>query len=345
MNVSHATVIIGKCTAPAGNMPTQADRAVIELAIDRCAEGPEVYCVAADDAALRYALAAGASRVGVLSDLQAVRATWVMVGPGSLADYGDWLPAALAERLAAALVFEIQEILTVEENALTVLRNLGSGDRDELTVTAPAVLVFAAELAPTRYVSRFRQSAVRAVPVSGDAQELPNPLRRLFGDWETVRPRVRPAAPAPGGLATAEDRTNTVFGLGADDAGSRDSHQPLLADPATCAAHLLRYLSHNGLLPRAVPSALSGAPTGTGNVSGDSLPPPIVASPPEGSPPLSTRRPRLPGAVLAGRQERQPRRLDAPPQMVAFADEMARRPRRTGEPGPERRRGPRGYSH
>jgi hypothetical protein len=331
--------------APAGIVPTQADRAVIELAIDHFAEGTEVDCVAADDAALRYALAAGVSRVGVLSDLQTVRATWVMVGPGSLADYGDWLPAALAERLAAALVIDIQEILAIEENALTVLRDLGSGDRDELAVTGPAVLVFAPQLAPTRYISRFRQCAVRAVLAPADAAEVPNPLRRLSGDWETVRPRVRPAASDPGGAATAEDRTNRAFGLGAEDAGSRDSHQPLQADPATCAAHLLRYLRHHGLLPRAVVSAPSGAPTATGNVSGDWLPPPSAVPVPEASLPLSARRPRLQGEVLAGRQGRQPRRRDAPLQMASFPDEMARRPRRPGEPGPERRRGPRPCEH
>ena len=101
----HATVIVGKSIAPAGELPTLADRAVLELGIDRFPDRPEVYCVAPDDAALCYALAAGASRVGVLSELQTVRAEWVLVGPGSLADCGDWLPAAATEQLGAAAGF------------------------------------------------------------------------------------------------------------------------------------------------------------------------------------------------------------------------------------------------
>jgi electron transfer flavoprotein alpha/beta subunit len=339
-----------------------ADRAVLELAADGFPGGAEVYCVTADDAALHYALAAGASRVDVLSDLQTVRAQWVLVGPGSLAEHGDWLPAALAEQLAAALVFDVQEILRIDANSMIVRRDLGSGDRDELVVSAPAVLVFADQLAPTRYVSRFRQRAVRARFPKQDGEELPNPLLRLTGEWETVRPRVRPAAEAVGGSTTAEDRTSKAFGLAAEGASSRNSRQPLQADPATCAAHLVRYLSHHGLLPRAI-SALpsppgrdrwssgssrpvgpdaaraSGQPTGAG-AQGRPPSPPTPLPGGEGGTEIG-RGPRLRGEITPARQARQPRRLQEPSQVASSSSDIARRPRRAGSLAPERNRGPR----
>jgi hypothetical protein len=343
--------------APARELLTPADRAVLELGVDRFPDGAEAFCIAADEAALRYAVAAGASRVDVLSDLQSVRADWVLVGPGSLADYGDWLPAVLAEQLAAALVFDVQDIVGIEDDTLVVLRDLGAGDRDELAVTGPAVLVFTPQLAPTRYVSRFRQRTVRIVLAPSDEKELPNPLRPLIGDWETMRPRTRLAA-APGGTATAEDRTSSAFGLGAGNAASRDSHQPLQADPETCAAHLLRYLSHHRLLPRRIRIAPvsfppSSAGKGAGGEANEVRPfPSPPAHVPEGErsvytrqpAPLTTRTPRLQGELPAARQARRPRRVDAPPQTASPSAAAARRPRRPGPTGPERQRGPRPHA-
>jgi len=346
--VSRATVIIGKCTPPTNELLMPGDRAVLELAADCFRSAAEVYCVAADDAALRYALAAGASRVDVLSDLQTVHAQWVLVGPGSLAEHGDWLPAALAEQLAASLLFDVQEILRIDENSMIVRRDLGSGDRDELAVSAPAVLVFADELAPIRYVSRFRQRAVRAPLHQRDNKELPNPLTRLASDWQTARPRVKPAAAVVGGSTTAEERANGAFGLGTDDARSRDSSQPLKADPATCAAHLLRYLRHHGLLPRAIRSA----PTSLAGAAGTSEQP--SASGARGSPPSPPtplpggegrtgmgRGPRLQGEVPAARHTRRPRPLTALALKGASSSDVARRPRRIGNLGTEHNRGPR----
>lgn len=339
--MSHAVVIIGKSTDLAGSLPTLADRAVLELGIDRFPGGLEVYCVGPDDAARRYALAACASRVNVLSDLQVVRAEWVLVGPGSLADFGDWLPAALAERLAAALVFDIQDILAVEGNTLTVWRDLGSGNRDELAITGPAVLVFAPWLVPTRYVSRFRQRAVQAVPVQSQEAGLPNPLQRLVGDWEPVRPRVQLRAAVPGEPTTAEDRANRAFGLGADTEDSNDASQPLQADPATCAAHLLRYLRHHGLLPRSIPVALSEAEILPASGTLELSPPQFVAAPAERSVSFMTRTPRLIGEVAVERHTRQPRRAEGPLPTAPFPAAVSRRPRLVGGLAPERRRGPR----
>jgi len=347
MTVSRATVIIGKCMPPAAELLMPADRAVLELAANGFPGGAEVYCVTADDAALHYALAAGASRVDVLTDLQTVHAQWVLVGPGSLAEHGDWLPAALAEQLAAALVFDVQEILRIDASSMIVRRDLGSGDRDELVVSAPAVLVFADQLAPTRYVSRFRQRAVR-VPLGRTDKELPNPLTRLASDWQTARPRARSAAAVVGGSTTADERTNGAFGLSTDDARSRDSSQPLKADPATCAAHLVRYLSHHGLLPRAIRSA----PTSPASPAGTSEQP--SASGARGSPPSPPtplpggegrtgmgRGPRLQGEVPAARHTRRPRPLTALALKGASSSDVARRPRRIGNLGTEHNRGPR----
>jgi hypothetical protein len=342
-------VIIGKCVSPAGKLPALADRAVLELGIDRFWEGLEVYCTAPDDAALRYALAAGASRVDVLSDLQADRAEWILVGPGSLADYGDWLPATLAERLGGSLVFDVQDLLATEGNSLIVLRDLGSGNHDELAITGPAVVVFSAQLVPTRYVSRFRQRAACAVSVPDERQgqnrheALAKPLQLLAGDWEPVRPRVRLKAAVPGGPKTADDRSNSVFGLHADDTSSKHDSHLLLADPATCAAHLIRYLNHHGLLPRPIPVALSVEQTrpATASRSSQSARQPFIATPAAESKPLATRRPRLKGEVVGRRQRRQPRRAEAPLRTASLPADIARRPRPVGGLAPERRRGPR----
>src|SRR5262249_20316554 len=130
-------------------------------------------------------------------------------------------------------------------------------NRDELAIAGPSVLVFAPQIAPRRYVSRFRQRAVGNVSVPGVEGGCPNPFHALVGQWETVRPRVRLHQAAAGGQATADDRTNSAFGLEAGTTASRDASQALCADPATCAAHLLRYLKHHGLLPGSIRDAVS----------------------------------------------------------------------------------------
>ncbi len=338
--MTQATVILGQSIAPAGELPTLADRVVLERAVDCFSVHPEVYLVAADDAARRYALAAGASRVDILGDLQTVQAEWVLVGPGSLAEHGDWLPAALAEHHSAALVFDIQDILAVDGNTMLARRDLGSGHRDELVITAPAVLVFSPQLVPTRYVSRFRQRAVGAESPIRIHPHIQSPLQGLAGDWGPVRPRVQIAPEVPSGATTAEDRANSAFGLATDLKNSSDSGQPLQADPATCAAHLRRYLSHHGLLPAALRGSLSELPNLPATESSVPVQPPSDIASTQRSAQIARRVPRRIGEVAPERHRRQPRRVEVsiPPESLTAS--IARRPRRLGNAAPERQRGP-----
>ncbi|MGQ0635094.1 MAG: hypothetical protein ACT4QC_10815 [Planctomycetaceae bacterium] len=300
----RATVIIGPSARPAAAFPGPADRAALELAVTRFPAAPKVLCTMADEPALRYALAAGAAQADLLSDPGDVVGPWVLVGPGSLAVYGDWLPAAMAERISAALVFEACDISNVSPDELIVLRDLGSGNRDELAIKAPAVIVLSAATAPRRYVSRYRQRQA-SVPPPANGRGIRVPWSARTSAWEPMRPRTPSTDPGLALMKCAEERASMMFGLEAQAPSTSSAGEPIQADPATCAAHLLRYLQHHQLLPASVNVAWPEAPASQSPVSAARSPATRQAT--TGIETISTRAPRRISELAGHRHRRQPR--------------------------------------
>jgi hypothetical protein len=190
-----------------------------------------------------------------------------------------------------------------------VRRGLGRGERDELEVSLPVVLVAHPQAESRHYVSVYRQKFASLVdlPNEGGAKSDLRPAGEK--PWGPVIPRTpAEAAAANARFALADERTNSAFGLDRDQSQSPGRGQPIQADAATCAAHLIRYLSHHGLLPPQLAGLTAAGP-----------PPIVVAQVPSAAVEIAvrpaiarqkTRRPRLVGeeGEEAGiRHQRHPR--------------------------------------
>jgi hypothetical protein len=147
------------------------------------------------------------------------------------------------------MVFEVLDIVC-GPHGLTVTRDLGRGGREVLTLDCPAVLGIAADATQLLYVSRYRRQAqaVESAVHVPHTELLPDPLAALSSPWEPVRPRVRLGGVEARTTGTASTRLQTLFGVGvASSQGDGHSHV-IAADAATCAQHLLRFLSHHGMI-------------------------------------------------------------------------------------------------
>ena len=247
------------------------------------------------------------------------------IGEGCLERLGDEFAADLAERHAAALLFDVTSCEQVDHGTRHVIRDAGRGARDVIRITGPAALVVSPWVARPDYVSRFRRRQART-KLPALPQVAASHVTR--GEpWQAVRPRTRHAV-VGAQPAKTDDRMDAAFGI-ATPAGTR-AREPILADPETCARHLARYLAHHGFLARssiADHAGLSGANTETEpKLPGPERQPSAMGAPL--LPVLSAlaRRPRGSRADIAGRL-RQPRRLGTggPPAVTVSAG--ARRPR------------------
>src|SRR5690606_25848222 len=149
------------------------------------------------------------------------------------------------ERHGAALVLEVLDA-ELDGEYLRVTRDLGRGAGEVLRVRGPAVLVMSEDAPPRLYVSRHRRlvAAGRVGPVTPAVAAAPR--------WEPPRPRTRATDLAGRTGGTATDRMNALVGAAAAMApGDADAHV-VIADAATCAKHLLRYLAHHGFITRRV---------------------------------------------------------------------------------------------
>jgi electron transfer flavoprotein alpha/beta subunit len=233
----------------------RSDRAAIALALKlRRFGGPvDAYCLWDDEEALRYALAAGAARGTRLHNIAALEFDLALIGGGGAGPWGDLVPALLAERRECAMVFDVLDVEPHEEG-LTVTRDLGRGSREVLAVTGPAVLGVAEDATRSLYISRHRRQAVPRSRLSLGAGPSVDPPALSRGPWERARPRVKTGDLAERTGGSASSRMSALFGISASPSNEEEKRGQLIVDdPATCAQHLLRFLSHHGLIDRSIP--------------------------------------------------------------------------------------------
>jgi len=264
----RVTVIVGSgagagSSGVPGALPG-SDRAAIGAAAVALGGAFDAAVWAGDVDAMRYALAAGARSAAVLDMDGPAGFDVLLVGAGGCGEPGDLLPARLAESQGAALVLEV---LGVEDlgDALRVTRDLGRGAREVLRVTPPAVLVMSGDAPRGAYVSRHRlRSAHVPDPSASSEQHAPQTQPR----WDPVRPRTRTGDLATRTGGSALSRLHSVFGVTEDAPTSAESSSVIMADPATCAKHLLRFLAHFGFIEKSREPASPGIGQGGGLAAG-----------------------------------------------------------------------------
>ena len=125
-------------------------------------------------------------------------------------------------------------------------------------VRGPAVLAIA-ETAPRQpYVSYHRIRSIDVSRIGSPGPILPtSPTTAEL--WQPMRPRVKAMATAKHVDLSAADRLNDAFGISERAQTASSDGSAIQGDAATCARHLLRYLSHFGFIER------SAAPVGDQN--------------------------------------------------------------------------------
>jgi hypothetical protein len=149
------------------------------------------------------------------------------------------------------MVFEVLDVVC-GPHGLTVTRDLGRGGREVLALDRPAVLGIAADATQLLYVSRYRRQAVASAVQIPHTESLSDPLAALSSPWEPVRPRVRLGGVEARTTGSASTRLQTLFGVGVASSQGDDHSHVIAADAATCAQHLLRFLSHHGVITASV---------------------------------------------------------------------------------------------
>ena len=314
-------------------LPT-SDRAAIGLAVQRFGGLVHAYCRRDDPEAWRYALAAGATDVRHLEAVAGLDFDVMLVGSGGAEPYGDLLLAQLATEKQCAVVFEVLDVVCGTD-VLTVTRDLGRGSTEVLALDCPAVLGIAAEAPQLLYVSRYRRQVVEAAVQVSHTESLADPLAALSSPWEPARPRVHLADLDARTTGSASTRLQMLFGVGAAPDQGNDRSHIIAADAATCAQHLLRFLSHHGMITVSMARPLPAVSAVEAVDSHRQRPAPTLWEP--------HRRGPRPLAGATGGAERRPRPLagDVAPPQPAEPIVHSRAPRPPGAPAPQRQRGPR----
>ena len=220
-----------------------SDRAAVCLAASQFAGNVNVHSPMNDESSIRYALAAGASRVVPLNSEDA---DLVVFGQGGTAPIGDALPAQLALEQNSTLVFDVLEYDRYQQG-LVVTRDLGRGEREILTIEIPVVLVMSEQAKSPSYISRFRQLAVADQARAGCLALSNSPATELIR-WETTLPRTRAGGLEKKTAGNAMSRMFTTFGLSEQTTTDSADQQVINGEAETCASHLLRYLAHHGFV-------------------------------------------------------------------------------------------------
>lgn len=316
---------------------SSADRAAVSMAVRRFGAQATAFGGAA---AQRYAAAAG---IGAAPELPA-SFDLALVSER----LGDLPAAEIAEARGAALVFEVLEVEAAKPQAAAggaewiVTRDLGHGERDMLTVKAPAVLVISGQAASDVYVSRYRR---RQATATGVFAAWPDGLAAISSGWEPARQRTRTTGIAQKTGGSATDRALGHFGV-ADAVVAANGEAIISGDPQTCAEHLLRYLGHHGFIDRRTSSQAGAADRVPTTAQGGH---PRTGGSTVGAGASQAFRGVV--AALSARIARGPRPFDGPdPGMarrprplsaaVAMPGFLARRPRPVGDVLPRRMRGP-----
>jgi hypothetical protein len=319
-----------------GALPTlpKSDRAAVGLAVKRFGGPVHAYCLRDDEAALRYALAAGASTGALLDDVARLDVDVVLVGSGGAGPWGDLLLALLAEHKQCAMVVDVLDV-EVCPDSIAVTRDLGRGSKEVLGLGGAAVLGVSEEAVQLLYVSRYRRQAVSVSLPAPNVGLLHDPLAAVSSAWAPTRPRVKAGNLAAKTAGSASGRLQALMGMTEGTTGDDDRVHVIHADAATCAQHLLRFLSHHGVIAGAltapvVPVSHKAKEDRGSQELGASIPTPRGRGP----------RP-LQGE--AGGLSRRPRPLqsDVSPSSSPQPETPLRGPRPVGQTAPRRGRGPR----
>lgn len=254
-----------------GYILNPADEAGVRLAGALPGTGREVMALhvgpPSGDAALRDALAHGATAAvrleppaGTAQDAMGVAEAlaaflreaapeWIVCGQCTL-DWGTGLVAPLlAELLDRPLVDRVVEAAPDGAGAVRCIRLPGGGEREELTVRAPAVLAispmaFRPVAVPVRDRMRAQRAPIRVEPAASSGR-LPRPAA-----IQVTRPRPRPkdALPAGFGALSAEERLQLLMSRGQPT--SAKTTRALAGDAGAMAREILDFILEWGPTPR-----------------------------------------------------------------------------------------------
>jgi hypothetical protein len=191
-------------------------------------------------------------------------------------------------------------------------------------------------------VSRYRrQSAAQQLPKEQSSAHEQVATRMNAHEWNPVRPRVR-ARRGNNEPSAADDRMNSAFSIEA--VAQKDSSNVIVADPETCARHILRYLAHHGFVTHATSDNQFEVPAvrqhSTESHASRSVRQSTKITSLAG---FMVRRPRQ-AEDLPTRRARQPRSLDEslrPSSIELVRDFLERRPRQPNDSVWRRARQPR----
>lgn len=225
-----------------------SDRAAIGLAVSRFAAPAIGYYPAEDRFALKYGAAAKLATLEPLEAASISNFDVAFIGQSALANVGGELAGVLAEKSNATLVFDVLDVHR-QGSQLKIIKDVGQGNREEWTVAGPVVIVVSAEAVRPPYVSRYRRM-MAAKDLASCCTTQQSTDGKAEHRWERTRPRAKLGGPPKLPAGAAEDRMSAAFGIEAASRSSTNNHL-IVADAATCARHLIKYLAHHGFLPSA----------------------------------------------------------------------------------------------
>lgn len=247
--MASGLVVIGSETTPGRcGMLSRSVRAAVALAKQRIHYGFEAVTLRLDEAASRYALAAGATRSRQMSLRELIGGdSDVTLLAGDLGGNSDLLAAQLAEAWSASLFFDVLDFTRDGEN-WQIVRDGGRGAREVTKVPGRIVLVISTESPARLYVSHHRRKQVRVEQMQSNSEA---DEKRLQRSWERAQPRARTGHLSAKNEAAANDRMLDAFGISECPASAgTGAAQIIQADPRSCAEHLLRFLAHHGFIER-----------------------------------------------------------------------------------------------
>lgn len=245
---------------------SRSSRAAVDLGL-RTSIGPVIACCLAEDqVAMRYALAAGIGQIVGIADLRP-GVIFCGLGGGPFSD--ELFLAKLSTRLHAELILDVLSVQR-EKNDFQIIRDLGRGLRERLHLRHPVVLGVSDQTPIQNYVSRHRQKSViiPQVPENEPNAILQSMLENQTADWQPIRQRPKTVQVAVKTKGSAKSRMEDAFGLSSlnrksepDDDNSQAADQHIIsANPDMAADHLIRYLANGGFLDhRLFPIATSTA--------------------------------------------------------------------------------------
>lgn len=224
------------------------------------------------EAALRHALAAGASRAVQLKlpsvaapmsertadPLACARGYEIVVGP--LADWlrdrkpdlviADRIAGRIAARLGWAHLAGLDQ-LRIENGQLRAIRQLGRGDCESVMAKLPAVVRLQTEAPRLRYIARAKimQASHQEIERVGLTPSSAAGNEAEVGPLQLARPRTKLGATPAAAPASGLDRLSALMGIGSGGpTAAAKAAEPTQKAPQQMAEEFVRYLAHHNLL-------------------------------------------------------------------------------------------------